>query len=90
MQIHTEFREIPRNSAEFQEKSTKKILRNSVCFSKNSAGSEKSTSVDTLPLCEKKAIEDWPLPTVHDSGEVGVTCTFNNVLQLLELPEARS
>ncbi len=32
------------------------------------------------PMWErKKAIEDWPLPTVHDSGEVGVSCTFSNV-----------
>ncbi len=28
---------------------------------------------------KKKAIEDWPPPTIHDSGEVGVSCTFCNV-----------
>jgi hypothetical protein len=53
---------IPRNSAEFREKSTIKIPRNSAKFRgipcvfqkiPYSAGSEKSTSVDTLPVINK-------------------------------------
>ena len=42
MQIHTEFRGIPRNSGQFYCKKYRGISRNSVCFSKNSVFRRKS------------------------------------------------